>query len=528
MRDYGRVAPTFWTRGSGKKLRGKPEAQVVALYLFTCPASTMIGIYHLAIPTMAHEIGLSVERAERALAEVIQLDIARYDADEELVYLPEGARYQVGERLKPGDKRVKGIEAALAQFARHPFALDFAQRYAGDFGLTVAPSEPLRSPFGAPSEPLREAPSESLRSPSEAPSEPLGSLSAPGEMPLASLSAPAEKPLASQARQGKEQAKQVTHTRDARALAREDSTGDGDRDADGVRAMATLEELGELLRGTVLQPLAGDENTLRLVLGGYHMAHGDRATAELARQAVARLIGREGVRLQNASVEVLSERLGTYLTDPRLRQRAESPGGGPLPQPVREVLVIFGDEWQHQKRRAFVAADGDEQRAAKLLAAAERACSEHREFQPLDVVRRWAREYVRDQDPYLADREHPLALLLSRLTSYGLPKVAKKPPREPTAEPEQPCALPPELARFGTGGGGPVPPRKGAPKAAAPAEPAYAPPPPLESFLGPPAAPKVAPHAPKPTEPGCAPPPPLEAFLRSGGGSGVPPQGGDT
>ena len=272
----------------------------------------------------------------------------------------------------------------------------------------------------------------------------------------------------------------------------------------GARAMASLEELGELLRGTMLQPLASDENTLRLVLGGYHMAHGDCATAELARQAVARLIGREGVRLQSASVDVLAERLGTYLTDPRLRQRAESPGGGPLPQPVREVLAIFGDEWQRQKRRAFVAADGDEQRAARLLGAAERACSEHRQLQPLDVVRRWVREYVRDQDPYLTDREHPLALLLSRLTSYGLPKVAKKQPREPNAEPER-CALPPELARFGTGGGGgPVPPRKGAPKAAQPAEPGYAPPPPLESFLGPPPA------------------------LRVGGGGDVPPQGGET
>lgn len=137
MRDYGRVAPTFWTRGSGKKLRGNPRAQIVALYLFTSPASTMIGIYHLAIPTMAHEIGMSHDEAERALAEVCALGIAQYDADAELVYLPGGAKYQIGERLRSGDLRVKGIQSALAQLDGHPFALEFARRYAADFCLPV-------------------------------------------------------------------------------------------------------------------------------------------------------------------------------------------------------------------------------------------------------------------------------------------------------------------------------------------------------------------------------------------------------
>lgn len=176
MREYGRVAPTFWTRGSGKKLRGKPLAQVVALYLFTCPSSTMIGIYHLAIPTMAHEIGITLEDAERALAEVCDVGIAQYDHEEELLYLPEGARYQIGESLKPGDKRVAGIRAALAQFNRHPFATDFASRYAVDFCISPSGEE-------APQKPL-----------------PRGILET-------------EKPLGSQARQGKDQAITERRTR---------------------------------------------------------------------------------------------------------------------------------------------------------------------------------------------------------------------------------------------------------------------------------------------------------------------------
>lgn len=175
MRDYGRVAPTFWTRGSGKKLRGKPQAQVVALYLFTCPASSMIGIYHLALPTMAHEMGMPLDVAERALAEVCAVGIAQYDPEEELVYLPEGARYQIGEQLKPGDKRVAGVKAALAQFARHPFAVDFARRYAADFYLPTPEDDAPPSTPSKPYAPPQEGASKGLGSGSEPEAMPLGS-----------------------------------------------------------------------------------------------------------------------------------------------------------------------------------------------------------------------------------------------------------------------------------------------------------------------------------------------------------------
>ena len=44
MRDYAKIRPVFWTRGTGKKLRGDPEAQVVALYLMSAPLSHMTGL----------------------------------------------------------------------------------------------------------------------------------------------------------------------------------------------------------------------------------------------------------------------------------------------------------------------------------------------------------------------------------------------------------------------------------------------------------------------------------------------------
>lgn len=160
MRDYARVAPTFWTRGSGKALRGHPDAQVVALYLLTAPGANMIGLYHVAMPTIAHETGLPLDRATVAMERVCQVGIAMYDPEEELVFLPEGARYQIGEQLKPSDRRVRGIEASLGHFGRHPFALEFAKRYQAEFCLAAPPdfkneggSDPLRRFKTVPSKP---------------------------------------------------------------------------------------------------------------------------------------------------------------------------------------------------------------------------------------------------------------------------------------------------------------------------------------------------------------------------------------
>jgi hypothetical protein len=50
MRDYAKVAPTFWNGETGKKIRelGR-DAQVVALYLITCPSSNWIGLYYLPL-----------------------------------------------------------------------------------------------------------------------------------------------------------------------------------------------------------------------------------------------------------------------------------------------------------------------------------------------------------------------------------------------------------------------------------------------------------------------------------------------
>lgn len=149
MRSYGRIVPTFWTRGSGRKLRGDRPAQLLAIYLFTCEHSTMTGLYYMPVMLMAHEVGLSEAETKIALARLVDLEICFYDPEEELIWVPEMLRYQAGKfdeeaqsvsvLLSPGDKRLVGVRRQLAPFAKHRFYAMFEARYGRALKLSEAP-----------------------------------------------------------------------------------------------------------------------------------------------------------------------------------------------------------------------------------------------------------------------------------------------------------------------------------------------------------------------------------------------------
>lgn len=67
MRSSATVSPQFWTGVTGRSLRQHPDAHRLALYLVTCPNSTMIGLYYLPLPTSCHELGMTPEGASEAL-----------------------------------------------------------------------------------------------------------------------------------------------------------------------------------------------------------------------------------------------------------------------------------------------------------------------------------------------------------------------------------------------------------------------------------------------------------------------------
>src|ERR1043166_5988913 len=158
MRDYGKVAPTFWLRGSGKLLRGHPCAQILALYLFTAPGASMTGLFYLALPSARHETGLDEEELDEALAKVEELGVAFYDPEAELVWVPEMARYQIGEELKIEDRRVKGVERELGIHQGHYFFDCFVGKYKEPFNLSLEPTgaaKPPARPLQPPSNPHR-------------------------------------------------------------------------------------------------------------------------------------------------------------------------------------------------------------------------------------------------------------------------------------------------------------------------------------------------------------------------------------
>lgn len=164
MRDYGMVSPRFWIGETGRKLRSMPYAQRVAMYLLTAPASEMTGVYYCPVATILNDVGLPSESLARdhegalkavkeALKTLRSLNFCEFDFDSEYVFVKEMARWQIAEKLKPTDNRVKGIIKTVESMPE-PMRARFIARYNGDFSLgfevekqqkNEAPSEPLRS-----------------------------------------------------------------------------------------------------------------------------------------------------------------------------------------------------------------------------------------------------------------------------------------------------------------------------------------------------------------------------------------------
>lgn len=154
MRDYASVAPQFWTGKTGKKLReAGADAQRVALYLITCPSANALGLYYLPLPTLCHEVGISEEGASEALRRLFLAHFSHYDTSSEYVWVPEMARFQIGESLSAGDKRVKWIIKELMSLSKSPFFNEFLEKYRDLFKLQSV--EKISRPIEGPSMPHR-------------------------------------------------------------------------------------------------------------------------------------------------------------------------------------------------------------------------------------------------------------------------------------------------------------------------------------------------------------------------------------
>lgn len=154
--DYGKVLRSFWTDPDIKRTLS-PEQKELLLYYFTSPHGNLAGLYYSPFEYVAAETGLPMERVR----EWTMGDLARfvsYDERTEEILVHRGARHQVGDELKAGDKRIKALQKVLTETHSRALVGRFLMLYPDlpfDRDNTPppapieAPSKPLPSPFEA-------------------------------------------------------------------------------------------------------------------------------------------------------------------------------------------------------------------------------------------------------------------------------------------------------------------------------------------------------------------------------------------
>jgi hypothetical protein len=152
VRDYGTIAPQFWIGTTGKRLRGDKDAQILAAYLPTSPHASATGVYHCPVLYMAHETGLTLEEASKALRRLSEEGFCEYDEASETVFVITMAEHQIGETVKPADKRHAWLRKELERMPK-AFKTRFLKIYGAAFNLTGEAE--TASPSEAPSKPLR-------------------------------------------------------------------------------------------------------------------------------------------------------------------------------------------------------------------------------------------------------------------------------------------------------------------------------------------------------------------------------------
>lgn len=159
MRDYSRFSSTFWTRGTGKELRGDHLAQAIAAYLFTAPSANMIGLYYLPISTIAHDVGSPIEGASKVLRDLARRGFCEYSEASETVFVRSMAPRQLGladgETIAAGDKRLGSIPKMMRECSDPAMLQAFWDEHHDRLRLPEPWwDKPLRSPFEAPPEDL--------------------------------------------------------------------------------------------------------------------------------------------------------------------------------------------------------------------------------------------------------------------------------------------------------------------------------------------------------------------------------------
>jgi hypothetical protein len=155
MRGYSIFKPQMWCGETGRRIRAAgPVVMLVAVYSFTSPHASWLGLYYISLPTMMHEIGVDLDSLKNALATLANLEFAYYDFEMEIMWVPSMAKHQIAETLSAKDSRVVGIARDVIKFKKaKAFYAEFMGRYRAAFHLDSALATLERTEIPAPPQP---------------------------------------------------------------------------------------------------------------------------------------------------------------------------------------------------------------------------------------------------------------------------------------------------------------------------------------------------------------------------------------
>lgn len=116
----------------------------------------MLGIYYIPQPTICYETGLPPAVVLEGIRHLGELGFAYYDPSTHYVFVPEMARFQIGERLSVKDNQRIAVVRSLAKCGHRGFAELFFDRYRVPYHLQLPSSPPSHSPERIP-RPISEA-----------------------------------------------------------------------------------------------------------------------------------------------------------------------------------------------------------------------------------------------------------------------------------------------------------------------------------------------------------------------------------
>lgn len=142
MAGWRKFYPEFFDGKTGMALRKLGfGTRMTAVYLLTGPVSHHTGLYKLPLSTVAEHLGLmadplkGIAEVAEYLRELETIGFAFYDSQEQQVYVPRMAAFQIGVKLSPGDKQIPGMRSHLLKLLDSPFLEQFLDVYADGYHL---------------------------------------------------------------------------------------------------------------------------------------------------------------------------------------------------------------------------------------------------------------------------------------------------------------------------------------------------------------------------------------------------------